>query len=237
MAVKARRWLRFSIRTLLIVTTLIALPLGRMSYLARRRQAAFDAIQGAGGQINRDPTAKSLSAWNRQWRSIWGEAYASNVWAVYLKKLSVGDEIMPHLAALPELRVLDLGQTQITDEGLRHLQGLHELRDLVVVETVITDAGVKHICQLHKLRHLNLGGTKITDAAAFDLVKLPEIRELMLTVGSITDTSIERLKPLTELTSLYLNGSQVTDAGVAQLKSFFMVARLGSRCRRKRRAR
>src|SRR5262245_36747863 len=129
MARQMRLGLRYTLRTLLLLITIVAIVLGRISYVARTRQAALAAIAAAGGRVSMDAAAeKKQSALERRWRGLWGEAYARKVASIDLKRLPVGDEIMPHVAALPEIRQLELGQTKVTDQGMRQVRGLRDLR-------------------------------------------------------------------------------------------------------------
>ena len=61
----------------------------------------------------------------------------------------VGDAGLGHLKGLTDLRMLNLGQSQIGDAGLAHLKGMAELQTLIIDRTKVSDAGLAH----HASRH------------------------------------------------------------------------------------
>ena len=144
-----------------------------------------------------------------------GKAYA-----VYLRELEIGDEVLPIVARLPDLRELGLERTNVTDAGLKHLQPLRKLEYLMLTETSIGDAGVHELRNLPQLYHLNLGGTKATDAAIADLVLMPKLTSLCLDTTRLTDRGLERLTALKRLERLTMNATKITDDGLRHLKQF-----------------
>ncbi|MEK6246894.1 MAG: hypothetical protein N2C12_01865, partial [Planctomycetales bacterium] len=102
---KRRFRLRFSLLTLLILITVIAVAFGWWSHGARMQREAVVAFEAEGGRIKYDFEAEELDGpiywpWPR-WLVAWlGKDYFCNV---------VG---------------LDLDDTQVTDEGLKHLEEL-----------------------------------------------------------------------------------------------------------------
>ena len=61
------------------------------------------------------------------------------------------DADLAWLDKLPQLKWLDLSDTQITDAGLIHLQGLSQLESLDLSDTQVTDAGLIHLQGLSQL--------------------------------------------------------------------------------------
>jgi Leucine-rich repeat (LRR) protein len=115
---------------------------------------------------------------------------------------------------LIHLRILDLGETQISD--VSPLKNLTQLTRLDLDSTSVTD--VSPLSELIQLETLYLTGTQVTDLSA--LSGLTQLKELYLTETQVTDLSA--LSGLTQLTLLSLSGTQVTDlsalSGLTQLK-------------------
>jgi internalin A len=59
----------------------------------------------------------------------------------------ISDVGLKELAALPQLKILDLGNTKIGDASLKELAGLQQLQTLDLTGTPVTKEGV---AQLHK---------------------------------------------------------------------------------------
>jgi hypothetical protein len=83
---------------------------------------------------------------------------------------------------------------QISDEGLKNLAAMTELRSLNLCGTTITDAGLKHLAAMKDLQNLQLSSTKVTDAGMDELMKLPKLQSLMLYDTKVTDTGVFALK-------------------------------------------
>lgn len=58
---------------------------------------------------------------------------------------SVTDEILAHLAVLPDVNNLDLHETPVTDKGLQALERMTSLRELRIYQTQVTAAGVARL--------------------------------------------------------------------------------------------
>jgi hypothetical protein len=97
------------------------------------------------------------------------------------------------LAALTDLRELDLSQCDVTDAGLVNLVALHELRRLDLSETPVTATGVTHLNVLPKLEILALKQTNLEDDAVEPLSRMTQLRELHVWGTSITDEGLREL--------------------------------------------
>src|SRR5580700_5723838 len=123
------------------------------------------------------------------------------------------------LAALTELRFLDLTHTRFTDAGMRSLAGMSHLSKLYLRDTLITDEGLKFIQDLRELTELDLYGTRITDAGLVYLKNLTALTKLNLLGAPLTDAGLDQLSGLTKLEELNLYRSKITNAGVEKLKA------------------
>ncbi len=150
--------------------------------------------------------------------------------------------LVPHLAALPELKTLrlthtqwddgaaallrslrhltalDLGDSVITDRALESIGSLSTLVELNLDDTDVTDAGLPHLKSLASLRSLSLAGTRVGDEGAAHLTALAGLRELNLSQTQVTDAAIARLAELRQLERLRIFGTRISDDGVARLR-------------------
>ena len=147
-----RRWYQFSLRTLLVVVTLICVgPGGYLVYqqrLAKREEEAVKALsQSPANQLYIRP----------HWlRTLLARRTAGHVVGIGLCSRETKDADFAPLAELSGLVWLDLIDTEVTDDGLAHLSGLTSLKQLRLDETEVTDAGLEHLARLKNLTLLNL---------------------------------------------------------------------------------
>ena len=154
-----RRWYQFSLRTLLVVVTLICLgPGGYLVYeqrLAKREEGAVKTLsQSPANQLYTRP----------HWlRTLLARRTAGHVVGIGLRSRETQDADLAPLAELPALVWLDLTDTKVTDQGLVHLTGLTRLERLRLDETQVTDAGLVHLAKLKRLTMVNLYRTQVTE--------------------------------------------------------------------------
>jgi hypothetical protein len=127
---------------------------------------------------------------------------------------------------------LYLSNTGITDEGLRHLAGLPVIEDLKIgnmdprqdpvaaslPQNTITDASLIYLRGLTSLRSLGLYGLPVTDEGLDVLKDLPNLGGLYLDRTKVRGPWFGRLKSLPGLALIYLDGSTMTDEGLGYLK-------------------
>ena len=171
-----RRWFRMSLRTFLVLFTLVSIWLGLAINRAHKQRAAVEAIVEMGGKVCYDYQVRfdnqqgitspilEGSKWTpvrpspSLFRSLFGEDFISPVVHVSIKggNLTNGDLI--HLEGLPHLRTLFIWRaTNVTGDALQHLGGLSELEDLSL-GIQMTDDDLRHLYQLKSLRNLFLMG-------------------------------------------------------------------------------
>jgi Leucine-rich repeat (LRR) protein len=233
-----RRWFQFSLRTFLVVITLVGLGCGWVGMQLeqkRRHEAAENEIVMAGGRISFSDAEKipdwkerllgsyavrpvSLNLLNTDASdSIFSQSRGMNFIYLNLHSSDVTDVGLAHLKGLNGLEYLNLTHTRITDAGLTHLKGLTGLEYLNLTSTPITDAGLTHLKGLAGLEYLGLSNTQVTDAGLAHLQDLTHLERLSLENTHITDAGLIHLKGLTSLELLYLTNTQVTQAGTDEL--------------------
>jgi hypothetical protein len=235
-----RRWYQFSLRTLLILITLICVgPGGIIAYeqqKARRQWAAVAAIEKVSGGVNCDDEAVKRSP---LMRAVLGDDRYAHIASISLRPpksrqsfpslkefpdvtaLYVGhalDANLTHLKPLANLQCLDLRDTEVTSDGLKHLIGLTRLEGLQLRGTKVDNAGIAQLANLRKLTLLDLGWTRVTDASLGSLSRFESLERLYLSRTAVTDEGIARLASSPRLNYLDLTDTQVTDAGVEKLR-------------------
>jgi hypothetical protein len=183
-----RRWYQYSLRSLFLLTLLVALGMSWLTVTMRsqrQQKAAAEAIEKAGGTVNYETT------WLGK---LLRDDSLVKVTAVGLPRGSATDPALVHLQGLSQLQLLELTGTQVTDAGLMHLQGLSQLQRLFLDNTQVTDAGLVHLQGLSQLQTLWLGSTKVTDAGLPHLQGLSRLQALQLRDTKVTDQGVKKLQ-------------------------------------------
>jgi hypothetical protein len=221
-----RRFLRFSVRGLIVLVLVIGVVLGWIVRSAHIQRNAVAAITKAGGYVKYDWEWQSLSPipngkpmYPRWLVDRLGVDYFGNVSYVHFDhNPQTGDAELADLKGLNRLEQLYLCDTNITDAGLAHVSGLTPLQFLNLRRTKLGDLGLGHLERLTRLRSLLLGGTRVTDVGLVHLKELTSLEVLDLDLTHITDAGLVHLKGLTKLRELNLIHTDVTDAGVKELQ-------------------
>ena len=152
-----RRWYQYSLRTLFVLMTLVAIACSWYAYemqkAAKRRAAIAEIEKAGGGVLYYDASSPGLGgeppAWYSLLRKLHGDEHLGN--AVFVQFGSpvdtqrVTDADLVHLKGLTKLEILSFWDKQITDAGLVHLRGMTHLEELVLIDTKVTAEGVKKL--------------------------------------------------------------------------------------------
>ena len=164
-----RRFLRFSVRGLIVVVLVIGVWLGWLIRGTRTQREAVAVIKNARGRVfynwewsNGEPVA-GTQPWAPRWLvDLIGVDYFGHVTAAGLSRKET-DATLVQVSRLSQLDELFLNQSSVTDAGLQHLDGLTDLTTLYVGDTQVSDAGLAHPKRLTKLSELRLHRTQVTD--------------------------------------------------------------------------
>jgi hypothetical protein len=193
---KHRHWKRFSIRTLLLLISLIGVVfgIGTICIDEYRQQArSLAVVQRLQGRVEFIPAHGP--AWQR-----------------WLVTTMLGNE------SYAEVNIVDLSGKSVDDAMLQQLAGLRFLRELTLDRTQITDAGMDALRSFPRLRSLSLRFTGISDKSTTVIRDLSNLLWLYLTHTRISDSSIGNLAKLKQLDELYVRWTNITDAGAEELK-------------------
>ncbi len=226
-----RRWLRTSVRGLIVLVLVIGAGLGWIVRSAKIQREAVAAITTAGGWVKYDwewSNRKSISG-GKPWAPRWlvdlvGVDYFGHVTAVGLPGAPVATIAqVGHLTRLQNFAIYSssnpYAEPNLNDAGLAELKGMSDLALLGLGFTHVTDAGLTHLKALTSLASLDLGFTQVSDAGLAHLKELKNLTGLNLIRTRVTDAGLAHLKGLNNLSSLRLTHTQITDAGLAHLMS------------------
>jgi hypothetical protein len=209
-----RRRFQFSLRTLLALVVVVALPFSWLAVemkMAREHRAVVEAIQKLDGGIGYDWEFQPISYTapvsvelvrlpspqppEPPWlRSCLGDNFFANVVRVHLFGEKITDEVLANIARVTQLHTLELFDAQITDAGMAHIARLTQLHNLRLYDTRVSDAGLQHLAGLPQLEWLCLSNSQVTDAGLAHLARLPQLHNLILTQTRVTDAGVAKLK-------------------------------------------
>jgi internalin A len=199
---RRRRFLRLSVRGLIVLVLVIGGGLGWLVHSARIQREAVAAIQRAGGIVryNLEPNngntvpAGGLPA--PPWLSdLIGIDYFGHATSVVAKQRSTtSDAVIAQVGRLTRLEVLHLGLTSASDAELAHIVGLTKLKVLMLDGTKVTDVGLVHVTGLTELSVLSLGNTQITDGGLAQLRDCKHLETLLVRHTQVTDAGMKELK-------------------------------------------
>jgi hypothetical protein len=229
-----RRYLRFSVRGLIVVVMVIGVGLGWIVRQAHVQRDAVAAIKLDGGEVLYDWewSNGNYSPGGKPWAPGWfvdllGVDYFGHVASVRLSPMATApDAGIAHVRGLTRLEHLALIATSVSDDGLAHLKGLTRLSLLTLAGTSITDSGLTHLKGMASLDLLDLSDTRITDGGLGSLKMLTNLSTVYVNDTQVSDDGLVHLKALANLSELWLEGSRVSDLGLARLKGLTKLSRL-----------
>jgi hypothetical protein len=237
-----RRFLQISIRTLLIVTALVAIGCAfwtRVLHRVQQQKLATARIQSLGGTAQ---TRQPKTPWLWLQRAV-GEDYFKEVVSVSLNETLVSDADLEQIGQLRGMQSLFLNGldpdknssfwatratrlphnpnllcSQITNDGIRHLGPQPNLLVAAFAHTRITDAALETISSWPQLQSLDLRGTKVTSRGIDHLGKLERMKVLDLSSCNVDDDAVPTLCQFRSLRSLDVTKTGISGEGLRQLR-------------------
>ena len=234
---RKRRWYQFSLRTLLIVTAVVAIACGWLGSKIDQKRRQRDAVATLAKLGDYAQTAYDFERNDRRkgprgpaWlRSLLGENFFSEVVGAQFDLIQDAERADAGLACIGEFRKLEtltLFGTRVSDSSAANLSRLTNLRDLVLGKTGLTDNGAACLRDMTKLERLELQTTNIDDAGLRNLTDMDDLKVLALNGTMVGDPGMEYLANLRQLKELRLQGTKVTDAGLQHLKGLTALVHL-----------
>ena len=243
-----RRWFGYSLRTLLVVITLLAIWLGTQASAARRQAVAVKAMQGWYGavRVSYHDSPDLFFDLNQlmgrqQYKTVdypedlpWlvnlcGVDMLHSVRGVAIQPFSdtrgkrqfIDSDLEP-LAQLPDLRQLHLYGSQalpLTNDALRPVSLLAQLEFLRLGLDCIDDEGLQHLANLTNLQRLWLESARVRGEGLRHLVAMQRLSHLWLH-NQISDVGLSHLPPLDKLENLSLARNQLIGPGLVHLQKY-----------------
>lgn len=169
---RKRRWLQFSLRSLIIVILIGGVGSGRLARLIEEKydkQRAIEELQKAWYESHAIAAAigRQLGVQAMACSQLQPPDYVY----VEIHGGSANDETLKQLSTMPRIGSLNVFGGQFTDAGVRHLTRLMGLQHLRLRAKNVTDAGLPYLAQMSKLRRLDLRSTSVTDAGVSEIQK------------------------------------------------------------------
>jgi len=213
---------RFSVRTLLVATTVLGALLGlvgnEVNRLRLHRQAE-GKVHELGGRCGSVTNGSYEPSWGPWWCPvIKDDAYADYqiVWFTSTSNEGLKDDDLAVLKHFPGLEELELYAPLITDQAIDHLRGIKSLRELSLYQTQVTGRGLKGLSGI-PLEKLVLCGPDVTDETMEALAAFPGLRKMIISETSVTDVGLANLKYVPHLEKLIIADSPVGNAGMNEL--------------------
>ncbi len=226
-----RRWLRLSLRGLMVLVLIIGGVVGWLAHTVRTQRQAIAAVRAAGGsvQINYHWRAMSigpqgavladepvLRTWLRRWL---GDEWFQHVWNVSLKSGPVDPQMFAALAHFDRLQSINVNGATGIGPGFAKLGGLRHLTSISLISPNADDTVLAGIAKLGSLRRLMLERPDATDGGFARLARLQQLTSLEIHgCPNLTDAGLGFLAAIKTLTDLELVGCPtVSDAGLTRL--------------------
>jgi internalin A len=216
---RRRRRLQFSLRTLLIFVTLVAVVCSCLRIFVFGQYFIAQRAEALGALVVYDCDE------NPPYRGdVYKFLFGHVVHVVFDKPVSDSD--LYQLRNLPRLHYVFVRGPQITDDGLKILAELPNIEALGFEETSITPKGFEELKKIGKLDYVALGGAAVGDSTLEVIGSLPNLRFLKLWETSVTDDGMACVAHLSNLRELYLrDNNNVTDVSpIGQLANIEWLA-------------
>lgn len=137
---------------------------------------------------------------------------------VSLERAAITDNALKLLAENPKLKYVRVPRTSVSDAGVAHLAAAPQVVLLDLLECPgVTGKSLTVIGQLKNLRNLRLFGAEIRDEHMPQLAGLTQLEALGLQYCRVGDEGLDAISGLSKLKELNLYGTKVTDGGFPAL--------------------
>jgi hypothetical protein len=234
-----RRWLRYSLRTLLVFITVFGVWLGIKVDQARRQKRAVEQLLASGVQVGYkhqyvngsfDPSIElNVPKWAQ---GLCGEDFFQTVTGVGFAPRDIAplgnpEEQTAHkvtsadlacLADLPRLERLGFYNVNFDEDASEFLRAIKSLKGASFVRTNVGDELLRQLSHSRRLEWLDVSGPRVSDDGLVALSGLSTLKRLGLDHTATGDRGLAAFKACRQLSDLSV-GSQTTDAGLQQFES------------------
>jgi len=191
-------WLRFSLRSLVLLLTIACIGLAVVFNQCRRQRRAVEAIVKAGGSVDFVKQGESPPPPKPAWlRSIVGEELFRTPVRVVIKGEGIDDALLAeHLRGVRGAKILIIKSDLVTDKAMSNIGELRKLNWLVIDCVQITDKGLASLPSIDEFEVFVLKCPRVTDAGMTHVAALKKVDTLVLECQLLTPNGIRRLKGL-----------------------------------------
>ena len=213
--------IRFSVRTLLVIMTVVSVWFGSLVNKAKRQERAVALIHSLGGRVmydyqfdadyvlidhegigGEDPAPEPSAP---QWlRNLLGDHYFCDVIEIsFWNSPRVTDDVVATVSHLPKLRAVCICKCPVTDNVVKQLaRTASSIKKLVLRQTECSDTALQHIKHFKQLTRLDLGCTQVTDACVADLAELKNLESLLIDGTRISNAGLALIQGTMPKTSV-----------------------------------
>lgn len=222
-----QRWMRFSLRAVMLAVAAICVWLGIESSRARTQTAAIAEIQRLGGRLAYDFQMDRQGRWIDNPRPSAPDWLVRAIGDDYFRRVAVvnfdegsdpTDSDLAVLKDVPQLRVLTLmNRQQVTDSGLHFLSHQKQLQKLSLDGTSVEGHGLAYLRSPDAIELLGISNSPFSDAGLKHIAQMSSLKVLIVRNTKITDNGLAYLASLPALESLQIDRTAVTDSGLRHL--------------------
>ncbi len=134
------------------------------------------------------------------------------VYDLNLQKKKIIPSDMKLLEYLPNIRGLQMQDSDLDDSGAVYIKSLHELQWIFLTNTAVSD--LSFLSGLEKFETLYATGTRVNDRSLEALSGLPALKALDLQFTQVTDEGMKHLSSIRSLEKIDISGTAVTIKGL-----------------------
>jgi hypothetical protein len=195
-------WFRFSLRTLIVLITVLGIGLrwvGREVIRLRNQRHAIARVKSLGGDILFD------------YQMV--DGHRAKPPSPAIVRWLLGEDAFAEVAYV---QLWDFN-TRLTDDDLQILHSFPALKSVLVHGAGISDVGAEHLARISKLEGLSLGSTSVTADGIKQLAMSTRLKGISIIGPNTNDATIAALGTMQELTSISLLDADISSQGLEPL--------------------
>ena len=220
-----RRWLSFSLRSMLMFVAVAGISMGWMAWhvnRVRNQRLVVAELSSVGGLViysyqwqqrtrQEPPGPKWL-------RSLLGDDIFADVKEVDIRHDHVTEQTLARVATLPAVLTLMMRSDRISDSGLAHLAKMSTLQQVDLYSPGLSDASLAQLAKIEGLKYLTVDSPQLTDVGLEYVGKLKKLEAIDIKADQVTGESLAQIATLPNLRQLTLDSKQLADVGLVHLQ-------------------
>ena len=216
---RARRWVRFSIRTTLVVILLVcifaaffAAFIGKHMVRQRIQRPIVERILLAGGNVGfNDQYGSKSNYWSKEYgspkggewiRKIFGDDFYSTVHSIHLYEGQATESLLSDFPKLKDLRNVSMRESKLTKQHIAHLLGIQKLEHLEIKCDCVTVPQFGRLAQSKSLKSVTLWHA--SDQHLSELLKFHCLDFVQVIRSDVSDRGMESISQLKNLKELFI---------------------------------